>query len=242
MSDITRESMKPLLEVQRIDTACDRLIARRADLPEQRELDALEAQRADISAVYVERFAALDEATRAQNKIENDVEMITTKMAHEDHRRNSGAVSSPRELVNIQAELDALGRRKGHLEDEELEVMELREGLDTEVTQLKASLDELDAQIADATARRDAANVEISRELEDLAALRAVVVPTLHADAMEMYEGLRAKKSGIGAAALHQGTCKGCGLPLSPVALDEIRRSDDPFIRCENCRRLLVIP
>jgi uncharacterized protein len=242
MTELTREAMKPLLELQRIDSATDRLRLRRADLPEQRELNELETQRGEVSTVYVERNGELDEASRRQSKLEGDIEMITAKMHHEDERRSSGAVSSPRELVNIQAELDALGRRKVHLEDEQLEVMEQREGLDKEVADLKASLDEFDRKIADATARRDAAIVEIDRELGELAAQRAQLVPTIHADAIELYEELRTRKDGVAVAALEKGTCRGCALPLSPVALDEIKHSDDPFIRCENCRRMLVIP
>ncbi|MGH2726612.1 MAG: C4-type zinc ribbon domain-containing protein [Actinomycetota bacterium] len=35
--------------------------------------------------------------------------------------------------------------------------------------------------------------------------------------------------------------CRGCGVSLSPVALDEIKRAGaDEVLRCENCRRLVV--
>jgi len=94
MPELTREGMKPLLELQRMDSTVDRLKIRQADLPEQRELDELMTQRGEVSTVYVERHAEFEDATRRQSKLEVDIELITAKMKHEDERRSSGSVSS----------------------------------------------------------------------------------------------------------------------------------------------------
>jgi predicted nucleic acid-binding Zn-ribbon protein len=242
MAELTRDAMKPLLELQRLDTAIDRLTERRAHLPEQQELDDLGEQRAEVSTRFIERTGAFDEVARKQARLEADIEQIRTKMTREEERRTSGAVSSPRELVNIQAELDALRRRRDHLEDDELEIMEQRELLEKEVGELQAELDVFDAKIADATERRDAAAVEIEKDLGELRAQRDALAPTIHPEAFELYEDLRVKKNGVAVGALESGTCRACSLPLSPVALDQIKRSDDPIVRCENCRRLLIVP
>lgn len=239
---VTRESIKPLLELQRIDSTTDRLTARRANLPEQKELDALIAERADVQTVLDERQRVLSELVHNQTRFESEIEQIDTRNEHERTRLYSGEVQNPRELSNIQAELDALSRRKAHLEDQELEVMEQREEVDKEVAELAARVADLDAKVSDATARRDAATVEIDRETSALAAERAGIVPRLDAEAVAFYEDLRGKYGGIAVGALEDGTCRACSLPLSPVALDQFKRSDDPYARCENCRRLLIAP
>jgi hypothetical protein len=128
------------------------------------------------------------------------------------------------------------------VEDQLLEIMERREAVESEVTGLRQRLDELDGRIADATARRDAATVEIEKELGGLEAQRAVLAPQFPEDVLELYEDLRAKKEGVGAAALEGGVCLGCNVTLSPLAIDAMRRSDEPIVRCENCRRILVVP
>lgn len=241
MEGVTRESTKPLLELQRIDGTIDRLNARRADLPEQRELDERAAARDAIGAELTERATELERASREQAKLDGEVEQVETKIESETKRLYSGEVSSPRELANIQAELDALRRRKAHLEDQDLEAMEVRETLETEVGDLRKRMDEAEAEVAEATARRDAATVEIDNELGALRRKRDGIVPTVDPELLEFYEDLRKKFRGVAVGALEDGTCRACSLPLSPAALDEIKHSDDPFIRCENCRRLLVI-
>ena len=242
MEGVTRESMRPLLDLQRVDSGIDRLNQRKADLPEQRELDDLNEQRSGMAVTHAEAQASLDAVAREQTKLETEIQQIDDKVTHEQSRLYSGEVSNPKELANIQAELDALRRRKAHLEDQELEVMERREGIEKEHGDLFSSLADLDAKIADATQRRDHAAVEISEELTRLGEERAQLVPTIHPEVLELYEDLRARRGGVAAGALENGVCRACGLPLSPMQRDEIKRSDDPIIRCENCRRLLVIP
>ena len=239
--EVTRDSVRPLLDLQRIDSTIDRLNQRRADLPEQRELDELTAQRAELAVSTGDKQVVLDEIAREQSKLEDEISSITQKIEHEQARLYSGEVSNPKELSNIQAELDALRRRKTHLEDQELEVMERRESLEGESGGLTSQLAELDARIADVTSRRDTASVEISAELGALAAERRTIVPSLPAEIVERYEDVRAKQGGVGVGALEGGVCTACRMPLSPLARDEIRRSDDPLPRCENCRRILVV-
>lgn len=242
MEGVTRESMRPLLDLQRVDSGVDRLNQRKADLPEQRELDGLNEQRSVIAVTHAEAQASLDSVAREQTKLETEIQQIDDKVTHEQSRLYSGDVSNPKELSNIQAELDALRRRKAHLEDEELEVMERRESIEKEHGDLLTSMNDLEAKIADATARRDTASKEIESELQRLADERAQLVPTISAEVIELYEDIRARRGGVAVGALVEGTCRACGLPLSPMQRDEIKRSDEPIIRCENCRRLLVIP
>ena len=241
MEGVTRESMRPLLDLQRVDSGVDRLNQRKADLPEQRELDELNEQRSVLAVTHAEAQASLDSVAREQTKLETEINQIDEKVTHEQGRLYSGELSNPKELSNIQAELDALRRRKAHLEDQELEVMERREGVEKEHGDLFAALSDLDAKIADATARRDTASIEIQNELKRFTEERAQIVPALHPDVVALYEDIRERRGGVAVGLLENGTCRACGLPLSPMQRDEIRRGTEPIVRCENCRRLLVI-
>ena len=58
-------------------------------------------------------------------------------------RLYSGSIASPRELQAMQADIDMLLRRRSDLEDEELEVMEKREGLDADLAKESAKLQAL---------------------------------------------------------------------------------------------------
>jgi len=240
MEEATSESLKRLLELQRIDTAVDRLTQRKANLPEQKMLDDLGAELAEARSVHAAKQAELDEISRDQGRLEGEVTMIDEKIKHESNRLYGGDITSPKELANIQAELDSLRRRKNHLEDQDLEVLERREAVEKDLASLAERLQDLEQRSKEATEARDHAAVEIETELSDNTKARAEIVPTLPEDLLETYEELRRKKGGIGAAALEGGVCRGCGVSLSPMALDVIKRADPELARCENCRRILV--
>ncbi|HWC31850.1 MAG TPA: C4-type zinc ribbon domain-containing protein, partial [Actinomycetota bacterium] len=57
---------------------------------------------------------------------------------------------------------------------------------------------------------------------------------------VELYEGLRAQKRGVGAASLEDGVCQGCHQRLSALELDRLKRTEG-IRRCEYCRRILVM-
>ena len=241
MEGVTKDALKRLLDLQRVDTAIDRLRQRKADLPEQRVLDELTSELETVKAEYAAKRSELDAIALDQSRLEGEVSMIEDKIKHESERLYGGDISNPKELATIQAELDGLRRRKSHLEDQDLEVMERREGVESELSALTEKLDGLTARAMEAEAARDSAAIEIETDLSANETERSTIAPGIPEELREMYEDLRAKKNGVGVAQLVGGVCRGCGVSLSPVALDEIKRSgDDEISRCENCRRLLV--
>lgn len=241
MTEPTRADLLPLLDLQRMDTTIDRLVHRSANLPEQVELDTLQAQRIEDAAVHAEHEEELDKVSREMSRLESDTQMIVDRIEHEKARLDSGSVTSPREMANISAELDSLARRKSHLEDQELEIMEQREEIEKTVSESAAKLNGIDTETAEVTRKRDEILAEINAELTEVRASRDALVNTMLAEVVEKYEQVRLKQGGIGAAAVERGTCRACSLPLSPMAKDEIKNSEEVFIRCENCRRILVI-
>lgn len=241
MEGVTRDALKRLLDLQRVDSAIDRLRQRKADLPEQRILDDLTAELEAARTDHAAKKAELDAISVEQNRLEGEVSMLEDKIKHESERLYGGDISNPKELASIQAELDGLRRRKNHLEDQDLEVLERRESIEHELAELKDKVDALAVRTDEAAAARDAAAVEIETDLGRNEGERSQIAPQIPEELIELYEDLRVKKRGVGVAPLVGGVCRGCGVSLSPVALDEIKRSSsDEIPRCENCRRLVV--
>jgi uncharacterized protein len=151
-------------------------------------------------------------------------------------------VTSPKELTAIQEEVAGLKRRQVTLEDELLELMERRETLEAELAELATRRDAFTADQAEVTKARDAALAEIDRELDGERTARDRVVPTVGDKLRALYEQVRSRQGGIGAAALVGNTCQGCRVTISPVELAAIRKLPPEEVkRCENCRRILVV-
>lgn len=163
------------------------------------------------------------------------------RAARDQKRLDSGAVSSPKDLENLQKEIASLAKRQGDLEDVVLEVMERRESAQERVAELTERVGSVQSKIDDATARRDAATAEFDGEGANVTKERALVAGSIPADLIALYDKVRAKQGGVGAAKLHQRRCEGCRLELDITEVNDIKAaSPDKVVRCENCSRILV--
>lgn len=229
-----------LLDLQELDTALDRLAHRRRTLPELAEIDRLDARLAELRDLIVGAETELSDAEREQRKVENDVDVVVTRMTRDQQRLDTGAVSSAKELENLQHELGSLAKRQSDLEDLVLEHMERTGAIDARLVELRAEQAGASADLAAATERRDVAFAEIDSNHEARSGERSGVAAEIPEDLLALYEKVRAS-SGTGAAALHRGQCQGCHLTLPPTDLSRFRAApEDEVLRCEECRRILV--
>ena len=236
------DEQRTLLEMQAHDSAIDRLTHRRESLPEHGRLADLGAALAAVEQLAAERQGILATVRREQQRLEAEVDMVTRKAASEEARAISGRVTSPKELTAIQDEVAALKRRQSTLEDELLERMELRETLERELAELSERREQVTAEQAQVTAARDRALVEIDRDLGAERSARDAVAARLGGELLGLYEQLRARHGGVGAAELVADTCQGCRVALAPLELAALRKLPKEEVkRCEHCRRILVV-
>ena len=235
------EAQQKLLQLADLDAELGRLEHRRKSLPEHAELSSLEerdrALRDEITALE----AREGDLKREQAKADADVEQVRSRIGRDRARLDAGQVSSPRELENLQSEIESLLRRQSDLEDVELDVMERLDAAQARLKEAGAERVSVAADIQAVTARRDTAVGEIdglaARALEQ----RATVAAEEPADLLDLYERLRTQHGGVGAAALRRGQCQGCHLTLNAGDLSVIRAAaPDDVVRCEECRRILV--
>ena len=240
--DAPLEDQRALLELQRHDSAVDRLTARRGSLPEDARLAELASGLVAVDELAAERRGSLSTLQREQARLEGEIDMVTRKAGSEEDRAVSGKVTSPKELAAILEEVASLKRRQVALEDDLLERMERRETLEAGLTELDSRRGAIAAEQADVTQARDAALVEIDQELATERAAAAAVAPRIGAELRALYDQIRRRQGGVGAAALVGDTCQGCRVSMSPVELAAIRKLSATVVkRCENCRRILVV-
>lgn len=163
------------------------------------------------------------------------------RAARDQQRLDSGAVTSPKDLENLQHEIASLAKRQGDLEDVVLEVMERRESAQERVAELTGRVASVQSKTDDAMGRRDAAQGSLDSEIATATKEREVIAGSVPADLLKLYDKLRAQQGGIGAARLYQRRCEGCRLELNITEVNEVKAAaPDAVLRCENCRRILV--
>ena len=235
------EAQLRLLELADLDAELGRLEHRRRGLPEHAELTQLEQRDRELRDEISSLEAREGDLRREQAKADADVEQVRTRITRDRTRLDAGQVSSPRELENLQSEIESLLRRQSDLEDVELDVMERLEGAQSRLKEAGAERATITTDAEAARARRDVALAEIAELSGTAMQRRAAVLAEEPADLIDLYERLRVQHGGVGAAALRRGQCQGCHLSLNTVDLNAIRAAaDDDVLRCEECRRILV--
>src|SRR5699024_1718101 len=156
-------------------------------------------------------------------------------------RLDDGQVTSPKELENLQSEIQSLERRQSVLEDAEIEVMERLEAAQKEAASLAEQRDQVGEKGQQVQAARDAAWADIDADAENARAERDAAAAEIPEDFLALYEKIRASQGGVGAAPIRQRRCEGCRLELDPVEVSRIRSAEPELvIRHEECRRILV--
>jgi uncharacterized protein len=231
---------RPLLEIQELDTAIDRLLARAAALERGEDAAAALAEANEAERLMGELRLRLDELSRDQMRFEHEIDSMSQKAAAEERRLYDGSVANARELDSITHEVDNLKKRRSDREDELLALMEVREELEGQERAagerseaLRARVEEVGSVAADELER-------LRIELKERSEARTALAETIDAEFLELYEELRPQKKGIAAVALIDGVCQGCHEQLSSVYVDRLKRVEGPK-RCEHCRRILVI-
>lgn len=241
MSDAPDDAaLKELLEVQAEDSEIQRLTQRRASLPEAVRLAEVNSQVEELGADLEIARKQLEEITREQNRLEGEIELLGQKIGREEGRLFSGGVSNPKELSALQAEVAGLKRRSSGLEDQLLEVMVQRDSVNETIQSLEQERAGATGQAEELAATLAELMGEIEASLEEHSARRSELVAGIPSDLLQLYEGLRDSKQGVGAAALVGGACQGCHTTL-PAREVERLRAEKGLQRCDNCRRILVV-
>jgi uncharacterized protein len=231
---------RPLLDLQELDTAIDRVTARAKALEAGDAVVTARDAADEAERQLGELRLRLAELSRDQQRFEHEIDSMSQKAAAEERRLYDGSVANARELDSIRHEVENITKRRSDREDELLALMELREGIEADERAAAGRSDALRAAVDDVESTSHEEADRVRAELEERAAARAALAATIDPELLELYEDLRPQKRGVAAVALIDGVCQGCHEQLSAVYLDRLKRSPDPK-RCEHCRRILVL-
>lgn len=234
-------AQRRLLDLQAEDTAIAQLEHRRRSLPEHAALAEARTVRARLGEALVGARTRMADLQLDVEKAEADLVPVRERRQRDQQRVDSGALSDPKQLSAMIEEIAHLGRRISDLEDIELEVMETLEGATAEHDRVQSDLTELENSMRALIASRDEQLARLDADLATHTANRAAVAADLPADLVTLYDRIRERSGGLGAAPLRGRRCGGCQLEATPSALQAYAvAAPDEVLRCEECQRVLV--
>lgn len=228
-----------LLELAELDVELSRLNHRAAHLPEQQRYTEIQAEQGVVNDRLSALTLALEDIDAQVTRLESEIDGVRQREDRDRGLLDSGSVS-PKQLEELQHELDTLQRRQTSLEDSLLEVMERREQLAAEQADEAAKLDALQQDLAKTAQLRDAALAEIDDVRGQRSARREELVSGLDAELADLYERQRGT-TGVGAARLQGRRCGACRIELDRGEIARIAATpDDEVVRCSECRAILL--
>jgi predicted nucleic acid-binding Zn-ribbon protein len=229
-----------LLALAAEDVALSQLAHRRRTLPELAAVEAAEQADRAFAGDVVRAETEVKDLGREVRRMESDVETVRAREDKDQKLLDSGGVS-PKEMTNLQHELETLKRRQSDLEDQELELMERLEVAEAALAAARAGQEKAHADLERARQLRDDALADIADGIARHEAARSEIAAGVPAPLLALYERIRTQTGGTGAAMLQARQCQGCRLELYGNELSAVRNADPhEVVRCENCGRILV--
>jgi len=181
----------------------------------------------------------LEELRHGQRSLDWEIDDLAGKIKKGDEELYSGRIKNPKELSNLQHEVELLKAKRDDLETKDLEIME-------QVESAEAGADALNRELEETTTEWQREQEQLRKDKETLGSSlnklrqqRQALAGEVDPGTVALYEGLR-KGKGFAVARVEQGICRGCRISLSSSELQQARSG--ALVQCGSCSRILYLP
>jgi predicted nucleic acid-binding Zn-ribbon protein len=180
----------------------------------------------------------LDELLKQQREMEWELDDIRGMIDGIREKLYGGKIKNPKELVGLEHEIGTMKSTLKQKEDELLNVMG-----DVEVVQRRLEKEKDQVEKLEVDCQREQKNLiksesDIINQINDLRQAREALTNSIPATALELYEGIRARRLQV-VVKVEQGMCQGCRLTLSMSEWQRAKAGN--LVQCGSCGRILYV-
>ena len=181
----------------------------------------------------------LDDLANKQRSAEGEIDDLVSKLTAVEGELYSGRIKNPKELANLQHEVELLKAKRDQLENKVLEIMDQVESAEASVTMVSDEFKKLEAEWHNQQKQLSADAEVLKGKLSEIKHKRQLLVAEVNPQAVEIYDKLR-KNKGQAVAKVEQGICGGCRISLPSGDLQQVRGGN--LVQCSSCGRILYLP
>lgn len=224
---------KSLYELQQIDSELQK---------RQRVLGEIERHLGEDEALVKARAQLIStqshlvEVEAKQRDAEWEVEDLENRINQLKEKLYGGTIRNPKELVNLEHEVEILRKQLKQKEDRLLDLMAEVESTRDQFHLGSQNLKEIQnnwQQEQEILLQRQA---RVREELSELSRRRDILVSQVDPSAIQLYEQVKLRK-GQAVAKVEQGRCQGCRITLPVGEWQRVRSG--AIVHCSNCGRIL---
>ena len=210
------------------------------------ELASVEARLRDDSALLraraetLEKEQSLQKVKSQHTRQSQEVQQLQEKAQVVEERLYGGSVRNPRELEDLQTELQYAKEHANVGEESLLNLMielDEKEGwaakANTDLAQMEAAWSETQESLTKERA-------SLAERLHGLRGQRQQLTLGIAPTLVARYEQIRIARQGYAVAKVERGMCTGCRLTLPTKDLQRVRTAQEP-VTCSSCGRILYV-
>jgi uncharacterized protein len=164
---------------------------------------------------------------------------IADKLKKIDKSLYGGQVVNPREVENLQKEIQNLNHQRASHDDRIMELWDLVPPAKAEAEKVEKAIEAKKAELAEYQKKVVQVKHQLETQFKEKSVQRPTVAKEVPPALLARYEATRQKQSGIGMAQINlkNKSCAGCGMKLPEKAIESAK--EDRLATCEGCHRIL---
>jgi len=180
----------------------------------------------------------LAELEQQQHSVEWEIDDLGNKVAILKQKLYGGGITNPKELTNLQHEVNGLKARRNQLEDKALEIIDQVEVTEAGVATISNGFKKLEAEWHSQQQQLSIEMEQLKTTLSHLEHKRQLLSVKIDPQALNFYRELR-KQKGQAVANVEQGICRGCRISLPTAELQQAKTGR--LVQCSSCGRILFL-
>jgi len=173
-----------------------------------------------------------------QRELNLELESLVSKSKRSEDRLYSGKVTNPKELTDLQNELDSLGRRRASLEEDLIELMIAVEDAEVDSSTADQLFSSIRSEWEQSQVELRRQQNELALRLHDLGEEREQQVGLISAALLAKYTSISQRRGGLAVVHLRGNICQGCQLNVSANRAKDAL--EGKLVLCDNCDRILT--
>jgi len=224
-----------LYQLQSIDTKIDQISKRLGAI---KNLIKNNQKVKSAEKILDQKKSKLVEKNNSFQEINSQIEKKKIKKTQSQSSLYSGKVQNPKELEDLQHEIDSLNKAIISLEENLMQALVVLDEAEKDLEAAKENLKSAKSEVATESAMLSAEKEKLELQLIGLNNKRVPIYESIDSEYKAKYEELRTKKMGIAVTILNENCCKACGTNLTASEQQSARASSQIFI-CPNCGRII---
>lgn len=227
--------LRALWKLHEIDAAIVAIRHRAATMDPGRKI---QAEIEKLNAVYEELNAKSKALSAELTDLELQQKSIEAKLKKIDADLYGGKVVNPREVEDLQHQIEGLKKQRAKNDERILELWEMAPPAAKAAEEAKVPLDAKKKELAEHQRKMLELKKTLEAEFKELNAKRPSAATGINPGLLARYDAIRQKHGGIGMTAVdRRGNCTMCGTLLPKKTVESAL--EDKVVTCEECHRIV---